>query len=267
MDEEKYKVKIGTDKMLVYHPDPSREPDNEFIRQFQEAGSSNPATLQDFFIRLAEIQKRSVHQKIPAMQIELKNVKIAEHLSEETTAFTADLYVNSRKIAFVKNEGQGGSTHYQLYKKEDTPILRQAEEYCKSLPPAIYDDTPTKGQTLTLPMDLENFIDAMLNVHLMEKFKKKMEKHQEDSILYGIAGTQYYRLKFLKPIAEILKLPNGIEVLRKNIQEKILPKLKEGESILNTNLPPELMQLERKRPRKESPQIDDSPDKRQGRKI
>lgn len=116
-------------------------------------------------------------------------------------------------------------------------------------------------------MDLENFIDAMLNVHLMEKFKKKMEKHQEDSILYGIAGTQYYRLKFLKPIAEILKLPNGIEVLRKNIQEKILPKLKEGESILNTNLPPELMQLERKRPRKESPQIDDSPDKRQGRKI
>lgn len=57
MDKDKYKVRIGKDKQLVYHPDPSRETDMGFVRQFKEAGASQPATLHDFFIRLSEIQK------------------------------------------------------------------------------------------------------------------------------------------------------------------------------------------------------------------
>jgi len=251
MEENKYKVRIGKDKMLVYHPDPSRETDMEFVRQFQEAGSSNPATLQDFFIRLAEIQKKCVHQNIPTMQIELRNIKVAEHMSEETIAFTANLYINNKKTAFVKNEGHGGNTDYQPYTQEDVPVLRQAEKHCKDLPPAIYQDSLIDGKPLTIPMNLENYIDDLLDKHLqkrdLEKFHRKMEKHQQDSILFGVPDKEYRRLKFMKPIAEMLRFEKGIEAIKKSIQEKILPNLKEGERILNTNLPSALMMIERKR--------------------
>lgn len=270
MDKNEYKVRIGKDKQLVYHPDPTREADAEFIREFQEAGTDHPATLQDFFIRLAEIQKQSVHQNIPTMQIELKNIKVAEHMSEETTAFTADLYVDNKKIAFIKNDGRGGSTYYQQYKQEDAPILRQAEEYCKALPPAVYPGSLTDGNSFEIPMNLENYIDDLLDKHLqkkdLEKFHSKMVKHQEDSILFGIPDKEYSRLKFKRPIAELLRSEQGTEAIKKAIQEKVIPNLKEGMVILNTNLPPALMQPERKRPAKQSLRIDDSPDKQQGRK-
>ena len=39
--------------------------------------------------------------------IQLKNVKIAWHMSEGTTAFTASLYIDGKKAADVKNEGRG----------------------------------------------------------------------------------------------------------------------------------------------------------------
>ena len=40
------------------------------------------------------------------MNIELKNIKIAEHLSEETTAFTADIFVNGKKVGYARNDGR-----------------------------------------------------------------------------------------------------------------------------------------------------------------
>ncbi len=43
------------------------------------------------------------------MKVELKNLKIAHHLSEETLAFTADVFVDGVKAGTVKNDGQGGS--------------------------------------------------------------------------------------------------------------------------------------------------------------
>lgn len=172
-------------------------------------------------------------------------------MSEETTAFTADLYVNNKKLAFVKNDGKGGNTDYQLYKSDEAPLLKVAEAFCNNLPPTVYHDLPSKGKTLTIPMNLENYIDNLLDVHLqnkeLEKFHKKMAKHQVDSILFGVPDKQYHRLKFMKPIADILRYQKGVETLLNTIQDKILPRLKKGERILNTNLPPELMALERKR--------------------
>src|SRR5690606_33293847 len=155
MGANEYKVRIGKHKLLVYHPDPDRGPDEEFVRQFREAAASQPETLQDFFIRLVEIQNQSVHQNISTMQIELRNIKVAEHMSKETAASTAKHYNNNKKIAFVKNEGRGGNTNYQLYNHEDAPTRRQAEEYCKNLPPAVYPDSIVDDKPLTVPMDLE----------------------------------------------------------------------------------------------------------------
>ena len=43
------------------------------------------------------------------MKVELKKVKIAKFLSEETTAFSAQLWVDNEYIADVSNEGRGGN--------------------------------------------------------------------------------------------------------------------------------------------------------------
>ena len=49
------------------------------------------------------------------MQIELKNIKFFEAMSEETNAFVADVYVNKVKVAYAKNDGHGGCTFYHAY--------------------------------------------------------------------------------------------------------------------------------------------------------
>ena len=47
--------------------------------------------------------------------IEVKNIKIAQHMSEETLAFTASLWVNGKREGSIKNAGHGGSTDIDLY--------------------------------------------------------------------------------------------------------------------------------------------------------
>lgn len=95
------------------------------------------------------------------MKIELKNFKFYERLSEETNCFVADLYVNGVKCASVKNEGHGGCTDYWHYegKKE---LMQQAEQYCLTLPPIKYG-------TFVLSMNLEHFIDNLVEIELEKK--------------------------------------------------------------------------------------------------
>jgi len=70
--------------------------------------------------------------------IQLKNVKIAWNMSEETTAFTATLYINGKKAAHVKNDGRGGDNWPSF---ADRDLRDRFYEFCKSLPPEQFDDT------------------------------------------------------------------------------------------------------------------------------
>ena len=63
--------------------------------------------------------------------IQLKNVKIAWNMSEETTAFTATLYINGKKAAYVKNEGTGGDNHPRFMDRE---LEKEFHEFCRTLP-------------------------------------------------------------------------------------------------------------------------------------
>ena len=46
------------------------------------------------------------------MKVEVKNVKIHDELSEETTCFSATLYIDGKQVATVTNRGQGGAHEY-----------------------------------------------------------------------------------------------------------------------------------------------------------
>lgn len=44
------------------------------------------------------------------MKVELKKLAIYPRMSEETTAFAADLWIEGAKVGFAKNDGHGGMT-------------------------------------------------------------------------------------------------------------------------------------------------------------
>ncbi len=57
------------------------------------------------------------------MKLELKSLKVNRAMSEETTCFSATLYVNGKKVAEVSNRGTGGSNDYRVLDKELYKVL------------------------------------------------------------------------------------------------------------------------------------------------
>ena len=93
--------------------------------------------------------------------IQLKNVKVAHNMSEETIAFTATLHINGKKAAYVKNEGRGGDNYPRFMDRE---LEKEFYEFCSSLPPHyLYDDDePTKVIDGPFPMTYDCFIGDLL---------------------------------------------------------------------------------------------------------
>jgi hypothetical protein len=63
--------------------------------------------------------------------VELKGVKIASNMSEETVAFTGSLYINGKKAADLKNDGNGGANFAWF---NDRELEKAFDAYCESLP-------------------------------------------------------------------------------------------------------------------------------------
>ena len=164
------------------------------------------------------------------MEIKLKKIHISERLSEETTAFAADIYVDGKHVGYAKNDGRGGCTEYHALDRETRVILERAEEHCKTLPPKHY---PAEHgmQAFDIDMNLEVFIDDLIQQEIVKKDQKKLEKKMVKSVMWGIPnGHSYMEVSFKIPLAQIP---------RAYLQEKInsyKARFKEGEVFLNTNL-------------------------------
>lgn len=159
------------------------------------------------------------------MKIELKKLKIAENMSEETTAFTADIYVNGKSAGYAKNDGQGGCTFYHSNPDpQSRKLIEDAEKHCLGLPPINYG-------TFEHKMDLEGFIDQLVEDELKAKEAKKIAKKFANHIILGVPnGNTYRQIKFNYPLNAIPK--DKLQPL----VDKYKLELKDGEKILNTNL-------------------------------
>jgi hypothetical protein len=168
------------------------------------------------------------------MKIELKNVKVNEAFSEETTCFIADVFINGKKVAHAKNDGRGGCTDYYPYEGQ-RELLKQAELFCKGLPKREFtfgDKTHEFDQTL------ESVIDDLVFAKEKEKEDKKIEKLCENHIVFGKPnGYSYSVLSFKgKPkFADVKKTIQGQKALERLI-DRVKGELKEGEEIFNKNL-------------------------------
>jgi len=78
--------------------------------------------------------------------VELKGVKIASNMSEETIAFTGTLWINGHKAADLKNDGQGGSNAMWF---DDRELEKAFIAYCANLP-----SVSESGHQLSMDADL-----------------------------------------------------------------------------------------------------------------
>ena len=161
------------------------------------------------------------------MKIELKKIEFYERMSEETNCFAADLYINGKKVGYVKNDGQGGQTDYRGYSKADNEVIAKAEAYCKTLPKVKY-------HTMEFEQSLEHVIDQLFEDYLKAKEQKKMLKLMQTSILYGVPnGLSYTKISWSNktPLSAI-----PVNILQKTVDEIKAKHCTNGIVILNTNL-------------------------------
>lgn len=102
---------------------------------------------------------------------ELKSVKYYAGLSEETNCFTASLWINGKRVATLKNDGQGGETYCrQIF---DAEAVHNLEEQIKTLPEV---HTMMSGRPFSFKMDFDCFVGDLLTDFLIRKDLKQIMK-------------------------------------------------------------------------------------------
>lgn len=114
------------------------------------------------------------------MKIELKNIHFSEQLSEETNAFSANLYIEGVKAGRVSNRGRGGPTVCKPGHERGDQLIIAAEAHCRSLPS---EKSSSGSNQYELRMDLGRYVDKLLVNYLQNKenlkFQKKLDKAME----------------------------------------------------------------------------------------
>jgi hypothetical protein len=143
--------------------------------------------------------------------ITLKNVKVAHHMSEETTAFTATLHINGKKAAYVKNEGRGGDNYPRFLNRE---LETEFHEFCATLP-VVKDEWHIENNIEPSPMDYDSFIGDLLTEWMEnDDWKKACRKGLVFLLKDGPPGA--YRItngKYSAILAEKIREKHGDNLL------------------------------------------------------
>lgn len=171
------------------------------------------------------------------MKITIKNIKINERLSQETTAFSADLLIDGKKVGTCGNYGTGGPTIYHPLEFENLEIIEQAEKYCIGLPkiPVVHN-----RDLVMIDSTLQNVIDEQVsrfaNNKELQRFERQKQRDMSKAILIG-TEEKYVVYNLNRPLDQIIHLSSNPAGAINLIINQLRSKIKQGERILNTNLP------------------------------
>lgn len=115
------------------------------------------------------------------INLELRGVKWAKYLSEETPAYQASLYLDGKKVANVDNEGHGGPDRVHWL---DNEARKRIDAYFASQPGEIYHGIEMKP-------NLELWCHETLYDQDMVKAVKRAMKRSA----YGLHGDKEYLWK------------------------------------------------------------------------
>ena len=164
------------------------------------------------------------------MKIELKNFKHYDRLSEETLAFSGNIWVNGIKCGSADNTGKGGCASYDHEGTEASrKLIRDAEKFCESTGTTLYDF-------------LDDLACQIATKKERETIAKKLNKEMQKAILIGIddgADITYQTITFKMPLREMWeKHPN---FFKQTLIEKLDKYKEKGYRLLNTNIPQQFL--------------------------
>lgn len=129
------------------------------------------------------------------MKLSLKNLKVSEHLSEETTAFTATVYIDGKRAFYARNQGHGGENMLDpiIADCAGRKKITSAQEHFRSQPSVAceYGD---------LPMSLDFAVSLAVEEAL---YLKDMKRCLRKVTVLTPEGIQTFKAAF-KPTPENL---------------------------------------------------------------
>lgn len=141
-------------------------------------------------------QPEAPAQEAPApLRIEVKNVKVAQHLSMDSTAFTASVWIDGKRVGQASDDGHGGCIRVDI----DRESQRKLNEYCASLPPRTYEDMPGRE----FPVTDEDIIGKLVDAYEQNQWTKRQCRKKTLFQLPGDAEGAYRTV--LKPFSPAVK--------------------------------------------------------------
>ncbi len=170
--------------------------------------------------------------KIGNYNFSLKKFEYLASRSDETHCFGAVLCVNGKPFANCGNSGQGGPTDIYVH-LECQELGKEIEAFLATQPKVV-----PPGHTFELDLDFEYIVDELVQQLFQERRMKKIKALTKSNLVFKTVGESYYWHGWQKQaIASILKHPQGPAVIREVIAEE----LAKGSSLVNENIPEELL--------------------------
>lgn len=198
------------------------------------------------------------------MKIDLSNVKYHFPDGEVFPAFEADLLIGGIHAAKARNESYGAVTIIEPLGGKGRKLIEDAEADCRKTP-LIFKGHEGYGEisiTRTLPLHVDQLLtghvyrDELRNPELAREREKaqrkryafdgqpdtdqaeKMRRDMQKGILIG-EPDDYYLYEYGLSLARIIDNPDGKDILVPELM-KIVRQFR-GNSILNTNIPGEIL--------------------------
>lgn len=156
------------------------------------------------------------------MNIELKRFTTNARLSQETTAFAADVWVDGKKAGHAQNDGHGGCTMVHL----DPSVRDKVETQGKMLVPTEYKGFVSGAEWL-----VDQLVDAELQKKSDRAFAKKIANADaKEKAACAKRGLQAARLRqgdtwlwfAFKPGADAKKLADAIAAKNQTIVDELV---------------------------------------------
>lgn len=112
--------------------------------------------------------------------LEIKNLKIAGFASEETTCFTATIYVNGERAFSANNDGYGGSNLYYPCGPNGKRLYQEVLAWVKTLPAIEYNG-------IQLDQDLDMVIGDLM---AKAETQKRLAKWCKTKTVFQVPGDQ-----------------------------------------------------------------------------
>lgn len=119
--------------------------------------------------------------------VTLKKLQISRALSEETIAYTADVYWMGRLIGHIRNDGRGGSSTLHSSDKGDWSDFDAAQTFAKA---QLEDLGPGIG---VIPCDnLEDHVDWLVSKEMdRQEAKRWLSRNMKTKTVVFTAGNIY----------------------------------------------------------------------------